>query len=130
CHDGQFHYVCESVFTFPALRADFAYNATARRPGPVGRLFFGRALARRTLPALDPVSILLAPFRGRRSTVPLLVHSATVVWVAVAVLVVGRGLLAHNPDHVGIYATFARGGADWATGRAVYPAADGFDVFR
>jgi hypothetical protein len=52
------------------------------------------------------------------------------VWVAVAALVVGRGLLVNNKRHQGIYPVYAKAGADWWAGRAVYPAADGFDVFR
>jgi hypothetical protein len=55
---------------------------------------------------------------------------AIAVWIGVAVIVVGRGILANNPDHAGIYTVYARGGADWAAGRPVYPAADGFEVFR
>lgn len=52
------------------------------------------------------------------------------VWLAVAFIVIGRGFLAHQPKHIGIFHVYAQGGADWLAGRDVYPAADGFDVFR
>jgi hypothetical protein len=53
-----------------------------------------------------------------------------VVWVTIAVMVVGRGLLVNNDRHRGIYPVYAQAGADWWAGRAVYPAADKFDIFR
>ncbi|MFO0804987.1 MAG: glycosyltransferase family 87 protein [Gemmataceae bacterium] len=81
---------------------------------------------------LSPVA-LLRPRTGRWPQLqlpPFHLRLMWTVWAAVAFVVIGRGLLAHQPKHVGIFHVYAQGGADWFAGRSVYPAADGFDVFR
>lgn len=55
---------------------------------------------------------------------------ALTVWFVVAFAVAGRSALATHPRHAGIYPVYAKAGDDWAAGRTVYPAADGFDIFR
>ena len=55
---------------------------------------------------------------------------ALAVWLVVFAAVAGRAALAGHPRHAGIYPVYAKAGGDWAAGRGVYPAADGFDVFR
>jgi hypothetical protein len=70
------------------------------------------------------------PTAARVRTSPDLRRLAGIVWAVVAVLVVGRGLLVNDKRHQGIYPVYAHAGADWWAGHSVYPAADGFDVFR
>ena len=76
-----------------------------------------------------PLSLIrLLRLRSRAAiTLP---NAALAVWGVVAFVVIGRGLLAGSPAHDGIYPVYAKGGADWLAGRTVYPAADGFNVFR